>query len=66
MGPGNDDDKSIRIPNRVVQWDREGILYEADQRHAGIIIAKLGLKGGSRSVNTPGTKPGELREEHKD
>ena len=38
LGPEKHDDKSIRILNRIVTWDREGILYEADQRHAEILV----------------------------
>ena len=34
VGPGDNDDKSIRILNRVIEWTEEGILYEADQRRA--------------------------------
>ena len=38
IGPGNRDDKSVRILNRIVTWTDEGIRYEADQRHPEIII----------------------------
>jgi len=54
IGPNRDDIKSIRVLNRVIEWTPEGIKYEADQRHAEIIISTLGLKGNSNSVNTPG------------
>ena len=47
IGPGDKDDKSIRILNRVVEWTEEGISYEADQRHAEIIMAGLGLEENS-------------------
>ena len=43
LGPEDTDDKSIRILNRIATWDDEGIKYEADQRHADIIIKELGL-----------------------
>ena len=43
------DDKGVRILNRIVTWDEEGIRYEVDQRHADIIIRQLGLKGSSNS-----------------
>ncbi len=66
LGPQSNDDKSIRILNRVVEWGSEGISYEADQRHAEIIVSKLGLKGESRSVGNPGIKPSEFREEEGD
>ena len=44
----------MRVLNRFVHWTEEGIEYEADQRHAEIIIQELGLKEESKSVNTPG------------
>ena len=47
---------SSAILNRVVTWDREGIWYEPDQRHADIIIRELGLKADSKGVVTPGEK----------
>jgi len=54
IGPAKDDLKSMRVLNRLVQWTSEGIEYEADQRHAELIIQELGLQEGSKSVNTPG------------
>jgi hypothetical protein len=56
LGPDNGDDKAIRILNRIVTWDNHGIKYEADQRHAEIIIRQLGLSEESNSVVTPGIK----------
>ena len=50
------DDKSIRILNRVVEWTSSGISYEADQRHAEIIVKQLGLEKESRSLSTPGRR----------
>ena len=41
LGPCEKDDKSIRILNRVVSWDGEGIKYEADQRHAEVIAQQM-------------------------
>ena len=38
IGPSESDDKSIRILNRVTTWSDNGISYEADQRHAEIIV----------------------------
>ena len=37
-GPSPGNQGSIRIVNRVVQWTNDGISYEADQRHAEIIV----------------------------
>ena len=56
IGPDVGDDKSIRILNAIVTWTKEGIEYEADQRHAEIIVQQMGLERDSRKVNTPGVK----------
>jgi hypothetical protein len=37
----------------VVEWKKEGICYEADQRHAEIVIAGLHLDDKTKSVTTP-------------
>ena len=55
LGPEDHDEKSIRILNRVVQWVSDGINYEADQRHAEIIVRDLGYTGNTNSVITPCT-----------
>lgn len=54
LGPSDDDDKSIRILIRIVQWDEEGIKYEADQRHSEIVVKTLGFNGRTKHVTTPG------------
>ena len=43
----------MRILNRVVSWTPRGLTYEADPRHAELIIQDLGL-GDARAVVTPG------------
>ena len=53
IGPEDKDDKSIRILNRVVEWNESGITYEADQRHAEIIMRELGLTKESNGCVTP-------------
>ena len=45
LGPGRNDDKSVRILNRIVTWTDEGLEYEADQRHAELIVRELDLCG---------------------
>ena len=60
IGPDFADEKAVRILNRVVSWDESGIEYEADQRHAELIIKHL---SGSKSVVTLGEKKAfEVRE----
>ena len=57
LGPERKDMKAIRILNRVITWTEEGITYEADQRHAEIIIRNMRLEqDNAKSVVTPGEK----------
>ena len=48
------DQKNIRILNRIVSWESFGIVYEADQRHAEIIIRLLGFNERTKALVTPG------------
>ena len=57
MGDGNEDTKSIIILNRIVTWTDQGLEYEADQRHAEIIIKEVGLTENCRTHETPSSKP---------
>ena len=45
----------IRVLNRVLSWTSAGLTYEADQRHAEILINELGVRG-CKSVTTPGAR----------
>ena len=45
--------------NRIVEWGQDEIRYEADQRHAEIIIKQLGMSGESKTAVTPGIKESE-------
>ena len=55
-----------RILNRVVRWTEEGWEYEADQRHAEILVERLGMKE-ARAVATPGEEvKAELREKEQE
>ena len=55
MGPEAHDCKQAPLPNRVLTWTEGGLEYEADPRHAELIIAELGLVG-SRPQVTPGVE----------
>ena len=56
LGPDKGDDKSVRILNRIIAWKCGfGINYEADQRHAEILVESLDLKD-AKAVSTPGIK----------
>ena len=59
LGPNRNDDKSVRILNRIVEWGEDEIRYEADQRHAEIIIKHLGMRENTKGVTTPGIKETE-------
>ena len=56
LGPEKQDDKHMRILNRCVEWGPRGLKYEADPRHAEIIIRELGLEKSSSVISTPGAK----------
>eukprot|EP00973_Karenia_brevis_P082554 11445276-Karenia_brevis.AAC.1 len=45
--------KEIKVLNRKICWTEEGITYEADERHAKLIIEQLGMEGAKKTV-TPG------------
>ena len=47
--------QEVRILNRVISWNEECLSYEADQRHAEIMIRELGLEG-AKAVTTPGSR----------
>ena len=53
LGPQKGDAKSIIILNRLIEWTNNGIRYEADQRHAELIVSQMGLERESKSVATP-------------
>ena len=53
------DDKSVRILDRIVEWTKEGIMYDADHRHAEIITREAGIIEGSKAVVTLGTEVGD-------
>ena len=55
--------QELRVLNRVLRWTAEGVTYEADPRHAEILLA--GLLGTSRPATTPGAAAakGGLEEE---
>ena len=43
LGPQERDNKSVRLLYIVIEWGSEGIRYEADQRHAELVIRDMGL-----------------------
>ena len=55
LGPEDGMQQEIRVLNRVISWQKDGITYEPDQRHAEIAISELGLTG-AKAAPTPGAK----------
>ncbi len=55
LGPGPGHKRQLRVLNRIIEWKGHGITYEADQRHAEIVIRELGLEQ-AKAVATPGTR----------
>ncbi len=47
--------QQLRVLNRVISWQRDGLTYEADQRHAELLIRELGLEYG-KPVATAGSR----------
>ena len=58
LGPGvhKEEDQSIRILNRTIEWNQDGLWYEADQRHAEILVRELELDGNRVRSEVPGEK----------
>ena len=53
LGPEAGLESVVRIFNRQLRWTREGIEYEADDKHAKMIIEECEVKSG-RASRTPG------------
>ena len=53
IGPGDQDNKQMRILNRIVTWTKEGIEYEGDQRHVDICMKEMSLDYDAREVVVP-------------
>ena len=50
LGRDPDLEKSGRILNRVIDWDRDGITIEADQRHVREIMKGFELERANHSA----------------
>jgi hypothetical protein len=53
LGGGQGELKELRVLNRVIRWTPTGLKYEADPRHAEIVVR--GVAGAERSLSAPGT-----------
>ena len=43
LGPDVNNLKESRFLNRIMAWESDGIRYEADQRHAKVIVKEMGV-----------------------
>ena len=58
VGPDSGDSKELKVLNRIIRYTPEGIRYEADPRHAEILIQTL--CSPTRAAVTPGARrPGQ-------
>ena len=65
LGPGEGDDKKVRILNCVIRWNAKGLEYEADPRQVEKLASDLGLQG-AKMLGTPGFKQMfEMVDKHK-
>ena len=53
IGPEANFMKEVRILNRTIRWTKEGIEYEADDKHAKIVIEECQVKS-ARTSRIPG------------
>jgi hypothetical protein len=58
LGGGQGELKEMRVLNRVIQWTPAGLKYEADPRHAEIVVR--GVAGAERALSAPGTSSKEF------
>ena len=63
LDPAAGDTQEVRVLNRVLQIDEDGVRYEADPRHSEILAAMLAPS--TSPVSTPGSheSPGPRRDE---
>ncbi len=61
IGSTPEDQKEVKILNRIVRFTGEGVEYEADPRHVEILIQDMGLQEAN-PVSSPGTENEEKKE----
>ena len=60
LGPDQEDMRQVKVPNRMLTWTKKGVEYEADPRHAEIVIESLGLTD-AKPLKLPGIKDATRR-----
>lgn len=63
LGPAEEPLRQVNVLNRIISWTKEGIEYEADPRHAELVIKDLGLEDAN-GVVTPGPKDEGTTKDH--
>ena len=63
LGPSSPHEQEVRVFNKTLRWIDEGIEYEAEQRHAELIIKGMEMENAAPAP-TPGAA--HTKEEAKD
>jgi hypothetical protein len=64
LGGGQGELKELRVLNRVIRWSPAGLKYEADPRHAEIMVR--GVAGAERALSAPGTSSKDFEAQGED
>ena len=64
LGTEDNDDKDMRVLNRIVRISGDALLYEPDPRHVELLARDLGLDMGATYRATPGDKPKYSEDAH--
>ena len=59
LGPVSGMKDEVQILNRTLRWTKEGITYEADQRHAEIVTKEMNMKKANSVSRPPVPEPSE-------
>ena len=62
LGPEKRHVQGVKILNRIITWEKDGIMWEPDPLHAELIISQLGLDG-VKPLKLPGVKEETRRSE---
>ena len=66
LGQGPEDKQQVRVLNRILTLTKNGVEYEADPRHAEIVIQDLGLKDAKGVVATGTKEEGMTKPDHEE
>ena len=51
LGPEPGQDTEVKILSRVIRWTEEGLEYEADQRHADLLVKEMKAEKGKMQLH---------------